>query len=402
MHYDSIAPGRVNLIGEHIDYNDLSVMPMAVDREVRMTFQVSADATVRVGSAGAEFEAAEFRLDRPIVASAQGHWSNYVRAAALGLLNAGYVLERGMDANVRSTIPIACGMSSSSALVVAAAQALLHANDLKCPPLALASLMAAAEQFVGVAGGGMDQAASLNGRAGHALRVDFNPLKCEALPIPKGWRFCAASSLIRAEKSSRLKDAYNQRTLDCSAALQQVWSKGRVGRTLAEANYLELLNAGPGTEPSAWTEKLLQMAKVNLIPRVASRFRHVVGEAQRVKQAESALHAGDAEAFGQLMLASHESLRVDYEVSLPELDELVDLAMANGAHGARLTGAGFGGCVVMLCSDETLGSLLSALGAAYFAPRGVHGLALDQVLFEVIPSEGARVVAQDPFPDIET
>jgi galactokinase len=393
LEFESIAPGRVNLIGEHIDYNDLSVLPMAVDREITLRFVPLDTARVCLSSPRAEFPTVEFSLDKAIVAEESGHWSNYVRAAAHGLLQAGYPLLRGLQASVQGTIPIASGMSSSSALVVASAQALLHANHLECDPLELAGLMASAERFVGVAGGGMDQAASLNGRAGHALRIDFKPLGCEPIPIPKGWGFCVASSLIRAEKSSGVKQAYNQRTVDCASALQQVWPLVCKDRSLEDATYGQLLGLHREGGPSPG--ELIEQAVDTLDETLAKRFRHVVGEAQRVHLAEAALRQADALSFGQLMLASHESLRTDYEVSLPELDELVALAMANGAYGARLTGAGFGGCAVILCPQVSLASLQSALARAYYEPRGIRGAQLGEVLFEVRASQGARVVTCD-------
>ncbi len=394
--FESIAPGRVNLIGEHIDYNNLSVLPMAVDRDTRIRFHALDEALVRLSSPMAEFESREFPLGSPIEPAPAGDWSNYVRAAAQGLQQAGCALTRGFEGHVRGNIPVAAGMSSSSALVVASANALLHANDIPMPPLELAELMAQAERYVGVAGGGMDQAASVNGRAGHALRIDFAPLGFEAIPMPEDWCWVVASSMLRAEKSAGLKQEYNQRTQDCQRALQALWSLARPSLTGREPSYRELLSSEQGATQPAAQAQLLELAATTLDANLLARFRHVVTEAGRVQQAQAALRTDDPRAFGALMNQSHESLRSDYQVSIPELDELVGLATANGAHGARLTGAGFGGCVIALCPPARLEGLLAALEVAYYAPRGVDSAqdpaALAKVLFQVKAADGARVL----------
>jgi len=397
--YESIAPGRVNLIGEHIDYAGLSVLPMAVDRDIRIRFRVLDEPSVRLSSSISEFEDREFSLLGPAEVVPGGDWSNYARAAAEGLRHAGCSLAMGFEGVVTGSIPVASGMSSSSALVVASAQALLCANDLTMGPLALAELMAAAEHFVGVAGGGMDQAASLNGRKGHAIRVDFDPLRVEAIPMPEDWGWFVASSMVRAEKSTDVKQTYNQRTIDCGRALQAVWdaagaAAGPHGRDSCRT-YKSLLAVDHSTDELSSEAGLLRAASEVLDPVLERRFRHIVTEAGRVAAAEMALRSGDPGEFGRLMVASHESLRFDCEVSIPELDELVALAMENGAHGARLTGAGFGGCVVVLCPIPAMKSIMESMTQVFFKPRGVlgdKGPLLSQVLFPVKPSTGARIV----------
>ena len=199
----AIAPGRVNLIGEHTDYNGLPVFPIAIDRDVRIEFTVTDNPVVRLDSPLARFDPFTFQLKRPIEAARQGDWSNYVRAAARGLLEHGVPLERGIEGTVYGDVPIASGLSSSSALVVASALALLKANGMAvggegvarpavaAPALSrleLAALMARAERFVGLEGGGMDQAACLHGVAGHALRIEFEPLRVTPVAVPEGWR----------------------------------------------------------------------------------------------------------------------------------------------------------------------------------------------------------------------
>lgn len=387
MSWLAIAPGRVNLIGEHTDYNGLPVFPIAIDRDVRIEFTVADDPVVRLDTPAARFDPFTFQLKRPIEAARQGHWSNYVRAAARGLLKHGVELRRGIEGTVTGDIPIASGLSSSSALVVASALALLKANGVEVgqdagpgatlPRLELAALMARAERFVGLEGGGMDQAACLHGLAGHALRIDFEPLRVTPVAVPEGWRWVVASSLVRAEKSGDAREAYNERARQCREALAGLagWS------TDGLPAYRDLMAVDN-------LDGLLHRARRNLAPVLFRRFRHVVMEGRRVALAEAAMRDRDIRNFGELMVGSHDSLRDDYEVSTPELDEIVEVALEAGAAGARLTGAGFGGCAVALCDDTTVGPVMEALAARYYNPRlGVPPS--DDMLFGVKASRGA-------------
>jgi len=390
----AIAPGRVNLIGEHTDYNGLPVLPIAIDRDVRIEFTVVDDGAVRLDSPVPRFAPLEFQLKRPIEAADQGDWSNYVRAAARGLSEHGVELRRGIEGTVTGDVPIASGLSSSSALVVASALALLKANgvavagvsELEGHPAApagpglsrleLAAVMARAERFVGLQGGGMDQAACLHGVAGHALRIDFDPLGVTPVAVPEGWRWVVASSLVRAEKAAGARDAYNVRARQCREAL----ALGAGGAP----TYRDLIAANDDLDG------LLQHARRALTPVLFRRFRHVVTEGHRVALAEDAIRDGDMERFGDLMVGSHSSLRDDYEVSTAELDEIVAIALEAGAAGARLTGAGFGGCAVALCGRSTVAPVMEALAARFYAPR-LGGPPTRDMMFAAQPSGGARV-----------
>ena len=387
MNWLAIAPGRVNLIGEHTDYNGLPVFPMAIDRDVRIEFAVADGPVVRLDSALARFDPFTFQLKRPIEAAGQGHWSNYVRAAAKGLLEHGVRLERGIEGIVTGDVPIASGLSSSSALVVASALALLKANGVDVgrdagpgptiSQLELAALMARAERFVGLEGGGMDQAACLHGVAGHALRIDFEPLRVTPVAVPEGWRWVVASSLVRAEKSGGAREAYNERARQCREALEVVGA--RSAETLP--SYRDLVAAHD-------VGALLERARRNLAPVLFRRFRHVVTEGRRVALAEVAMRDGDIRNFGELMVRSHDSLRDDYEVSTGELDEIVEAALEAGAAGARLTGAGFGGCAVALCEQATVGPVMETLTARFYEPRLGRPPTSDE-MFAAKPSRGA-------------
>lgn len=369
------APGRVNLIGEHIDYHDLSVLPMALDRAVEVEFTPRADARVQVVNARDAYSPLTLDLDGALRPGPAGHWGNYVLAAASVARDLG--AHAGADLRVSSDLPAAAGLSSSSALVVALALALLAVADRDVPPLKLAEALARGERFVGTQGGGMDQAASLGARAGHALRVDFNPLRWTPVPMPRSWRVVVAHSGVTAEKSGGAQEAYNQRRADGLEALRTIASA--VGRP--DASYRALLQ-DPGVEA------LLAAAHRHLPPRLLSRFRHVVTEARRVEDAVTCLEAGDASGFGRLLLASHASLRDDLEVSHPRLDALVQAARDAGAQGARLTGAGFGGCMIALVGadeDDAVQDALRRILAGWGAPTDADAV------FMATPCDGARV-----------
>lgn len=390
-----LAPGRVNLIGEHTDYNGLPVLPMAIDRAIRVDFRVSGEAMVRLDSPEARFARCEFRLDGPIEAAARGDWSNYVRAAALGLGEHGVELRHGIAGTVAGDVPIAVGLASSSALVVATALALLKANEVEIPSVELAALMARAERFVGLQGGEMDQAACLHGIGGHAMRIEFEPLRVTPVAMPKWWRLVVASSLVSAEKSGGTRDAYNERARQCREALE-----GMGGGAVAGGDGWETEEVRGGVVASRPTYRdlvadhdldgVLRRAREVLSPVLFRRFRHVVMEGHRVALAEEAMRNGEMDRFGDLMVQSHDSLRDDYEVSTAELDEMVEIALKAGATGARLTGAGFGGCIVALCETRAVTPVMQALGRRFYAPR-LGGPPRRDVMFVAKPARGAWV-----------
>jgi galactokinase len=383
------APGRVNLIGEHIDYCGLPVLPMALRRSVHVAFRPRADREMRLVNRDPGFAPSSFAVSEHIRPAAAGDWSNYARAATRALADRFPDL-RGVDALVESDLPIAAGLSSSSALVVAVALAMLHANGVTVAPLELMELLARGERFVGTAGGGMDQAIILGARAGCASRIDFHPLRLTPTDVPTGWQFVVAWSLVHAEKSGAARQAYNERTEQCDEARRLVAK--RLGQR-QDITYPALLAAAP-------VEELLEVAAggATLSGMLARRFRHVVTEGTRVPQAEAAMVAPDLAAFGRLLDASHQSLRDDYEVSHPELDRLVDLAREAGATGARLTGAGFGGSVVMLCRVERAPEVMAALRERFYAPRGAAG-DVARYVFTAEPSPGADVLNPGESPE---
>jgi galactokinase len=366
------APGRVNLIGEHTDYNGLPVLPMALDREIVLRYTPRADRRVILTNADTRFGPIGFDLDGEIVPDSSGAWGNYPRAAAQALWReTGPLL--GIEGEITSTLPVAAGLSSSSAMVVATALALLEANGRTVPRERLAEVLARGERYVGLEGGGMDQAISLGGVAGSALRIDFRPtLRLEPIAVPGDWRIIVAPSLVEARKSAGARDAYNARVRECREGLSRVASR-------ESRDFFDLLST---VSPAAAVER----ARQQLDDLHFRRFRHVVTEGARVDAAVAALRAADLTTFGTLLSASHASLRDDYEVSSAELDQLVKIAEAAGAAGARLTGAGFGGSIVAAAASNRAESVIGALEGEYYIPRGEASAA-----FIARPSDGGSV-----------
>ena len=231
----------------------------------------------------------------------------------------------------------------------------------------------------------MDQAISVGAREGQASRIEFNPLRMFETPIPSDWRFVVAHTLVRAEKSGPAREAYNRRSQECREAL------GIIQRALDGADGVQ--DGGfsyAGLTSHMPLQELVALAEAELEGTLLKRFRHVVTEASRVYDAEDALRREDLLTFGLLMSSSHESLRDDYEVSSPELDLLVSLAGEAGTVGARLTGAGFGGCAVALSDTDHLDGVLAALEEGYYRERELP-TPLGQLLFVAAASEGSSV-----------
>ncbi|HEX4164985.1 MAG TPA: galactokinase family protein [Bryobacteraceae bacterium] len=361
MSYSQVisVPGRVNLIGEHIDYHQLPVLPMAIQRRVSLSFETCPEPVVHAASAGypdRDFPLADGQPFPP------GDWGNYLKAA-VQMLVPRWPLSRGIKVAISSNLSPAAGLSSSSALITAFALALLETNCIRPTIQELMELLPEGEQYVGTRGGGMDHAAVLASRPGAALLVHFSPFKFEPIPIPPNWAFVVAHSLTVAEKSGATKAEYNARRTSGLAALQKLG--------------LPSFQAAPATPNGT----------AHLAARERDAFLHVVSETRRVEAAVSALRQNDIQAFGQLLTASHASLRDHLNVSNTALDELVQSALRAGAYGARLTGAGFGGCVIALCKLAYRDQLRDRLITTFYANR--PGFQPDQHLIYAEPSAGA-------------
>ncbi|HLH04490.1 MAG TPA: galactokinase family protein [Bryobacteraceae bacterium] len=360
------VPGRVNLIGEHIDYHNLPVLPMALDRRVRIEFEPRADRLLRARSGPypeRQFEISAHPDFRP------GDWGIYLYAASQIALSR-WSLRYGIDARITADLPSAAGLSSSSALLTGIVLALLRANEIEPSIAQMLEVLPDGEQLVGTRGGGMDHAAVVGAKAGCALLVQFAPFKIEPVPIPSGWTFLVAHSLTYAQKSGALKAEYNARR----AAGQQALEK------IGFSRYQDVL-ALPDLDT------LIRKNEANLTEPELSAFRHVTSEARRLQAALEAIRKNEPGSFGKILVESHESLRDELRVSNPALEELVACALDAGALGARVTGAGFGGCVLVLCRTEESISLQQKLIARFYANR--PEFVRQNHLFEAIPSAGA-------------
>lgn len=344
------APGRVNLIGEHTDYNDGFVMPAAIQYDVWVAVGGHAGRTVSVRSCNFP-DVVEINLDAD-EPKKKNHWSDYVTGVALALERTGHRL-RGADLLIRGDVPIGSGLSSSAAIEIASAMALLAASDKCMDFVSLAKLCQRAEnEFVGARVGIMDQFVSCCGRAGQALMLDCRSLEYRLLPLPAGVSLVICNTMV---KHSLASGEYNARRAECEQGLRLL------SRFLPDIRSLRDVSA---SELELYAEKL-----PNLIYR---RCRHVVGENARVQKAASALNDGDLELFGRLMGESHRSLRDDYEVSCDELNLMVDLAAkAKGVYGCRMTGGGFGGCTINLVRDSAVPTLQREVTDSYRQATGL-------------------------------
>ncbi|SRR6266545_4254226 len=342
------APGRVNLIGEHTDYNDGFVMPVAIDRHTTVFVEPRPDRRVTVQSV-AYGDSAGFDLDA-IGSGPTGHWSDYVRGVAAILEREGHRLV-GADLAVGSDVPIGAGLSSSAALEVAAASALLGAAGIEIDSTALALACQRAEhEFAGTRCGIMDQFVACHARPGHALLLDTRTLEPRWLRLSDGVAIVVCNTMVKHALAS---SAYNERRADCEDGVRAIARRVPSVRALRDV-----------------TPAILESNRDALDRRVYHRCRHVVTENLRVLRAAEALDSGDLEAFGSLMGASHRSLRDDYEVSCPELDAMVDIAAHGHVYGARMTGGGFGGCTVNLMAAEAVDDFRARVASQYMRRTG--------------------------------
>lgn len=385
------APGRVNLIGEHLDYNGLPVLPMTVDRDVCVAFAPRADHVVRMRSWHDAFPGVVFENRADIPASLPGSWENYCKAAIAGINDHfGFREHAGMDLFVAGDVPVAAGLSSSSALVVACALAYLDVSGRalgnSVSRIDLAGVLAEAEQYVGTRGGGMDQAIILLGSDQDACKIDFAPLRIEHVPLPRDFVFVVCNTLVTAPKTGAALHRYNAGPTTCRLiralaerqvqkdfgeevnihSLADLWygplclTHGEVREIFEKAFPADRTTLEDAAKALGIGAGEVRRRYIGDLPepeggfRLQARARHQLTEYQRVEAARDALVAGDAETFGDLMNASHESCAGDYGVSCPELDALVAIAREAGAIGARLTGAGFGGCTVNLVHRDAV------------------------------------------------
>lgn len=340
------APGRVNLIGDHIDYMGGTVLPMAIDRGTTIAADARADRRIvatstnfpEVGLITCDMDATQPDPD--------WSWANYLVAVVCALQRAGHQVPHGFDVTVSGTIPNGAGLSSSASLELAFAVAINEMAGLALTATELAILCQAAENsFIGVACGIMDQLAIAEGVAGHALLMDCAAMTVAPVPFPADVGIVIANTKQRRELST---SAYNERRSACERA------EGLLGWRLVQI---------PADEMAGVLD--------TLPADVVRRARHVITEQHRVEAFAAALRRDDRVSLGSLMRGSHESLRDDFDVTGPALDALAEAAWAHpGTIGARMTGAGFGGCTVNLVEPEVVPDFIAAVGADYTAATG--------------------------------
>jgi galactokinase len=337
------APGRVNLIGEHTDYNHGFVLPLAIERAVWIGLRPRNDRRVQLSSLEFDSEG-RFELDRLEKA---GGWLEYPKGVAWALQEAGLEL-RGFDGVLTGDVPRGAGLSSSAALELAVAKAFQLVSGFAWEPARMAQLAQRAEnRWVGVNCGIMDQLISASGIAHHALLIDCRSLELTPVPLPPG---STVVILDTATRRGLVDSAYNERRRQCEAAARFFGVAALRDVSVAQ----------------------FSAAAARLEPVMAKRARHVVSENERTLQAAEAMRQGDRARLGQLMNASHASLRDDFEVSSAALNAMVEAAQAHrDCFGARMTGAGFGGCAVALVPEVQMTAFVAEVTAHYQQRTGL-------------------------------
>jgi len=344
------APGRVNLIGEHTDYNEGYVLPIPLNTRVYAAGTANTTNTINIHAADYN-QNTTYSLD-DITYDQQQHWTNYPRGITQTLLDQGHHLT-GCDILIKGDVPQAAGLSSSAALEIATARLLNDLNDLHITPIDLAyTAMKAENTFVGVQCGIMDQFVASLGRENNALFIDCRTNHHENIPLHPDYAIVIVNTMIKRELAT---SAYNERRRECEEGVRLL---------RPSIPHIKALRDVPPN----------QLHHIDQLPEpIKSRCRHVITENQRVLESTKALKHGDMHQLGTLMNASHDSLRDHYHVSSHELDTLVEAARNTpGTLGARMTGAGFGGCTVNLVKKEQTPRFIETVTKRYKAATGIQ------------------------------
>jgi galactokinase len=358
------APGRVNLIGEHTDYNDGFVLPMAIDRAFYLALRPRNDNYVIAHSL--DFDSvSQFSIEELDHQNERDElWGEYLKGVAWSLGEAGYLLQ-GWEGVGSGDVPIGAGLSSSAAIELATARAFAAVSDLPWHPATMAKICQRAENdWIGVKTGIMDQMISASGVANHAVLIDCRSLETRSVPIP------ADTVVVIMDTSTRrelVTSAYNERREQCETAAR--FYGVRALRDLSM----------PVFDGQSWA----------LDDVVRRRARHVISENERTTQAADAMEAGDAVLLGRLMNASHDSLRDDFEVTNDALNAIVQIARPlNGCYGARMTGGGFGGCAVALVDEDAAAAFAETVSAAYHTQTN-----LTATIYITHATDGAAIIS---------
>lgn len=360
------APGRVNLIGEHTDYNLGFVLPIAMEEACFTAAGMGQEGLLRVYSLNMD-ERSEWPVEEVPHMRAAGHWTDYVIGVAQQILRLGLEL-RPLNLAIYSTVPLGSGLSSSAAIEMSSALALLYGRELERSELARLGQRAERE-FVGLPCGIMDQYVSVFGEAGKAILLDCRSITHEAVSLPEGASIVAINSMVKHELGV---SEYPVRVRECEASVEAIRKAYPAVHSLRDV-----------------TSDLLDRVQDSMPDIVYRRACHVVTENERVVRFVAASGRGDLHEMGRLFLASHRSLQHDYEVSSEELDFLVDTAAdTTGVYGARMTGGGFGGCTVNLVAPDRLEAFREHVTAAYQRRYGIV-----PQMYECVPAQGAGEVS---------
>ncbi len=432
--YLTRAPGRVNLIGEHVDYSGYGVLPMAIEQDIAIACRPNDTGELRFSNTNPSqypdhtCSVADFPIDRKLIV-----WYSYLLCGIKGMIEELGVKDPvGFDMLVNGSIPPASGLSSSSALVCCAALAFLCANNVDLPSKKdLAEMCARSEHHIGTQGGGMDQAISFLGQPGKALMIEFNPVRPSEVNLPDGYSFIISNTMVTAIKAAQ--SYFNTRVAEVHIAARVIakkrdldWRKvnrlsilaDSLGVPLREMSSVVTQNLHPEPytrdeichlleidDKELTAECLTEKSKKVKSFKLYERAKHVYEEANRVYEFNSTANAvggGDpnsspspaetAKDLGKLMDSSHSSCRDDYDCSCAELDTLTALSKESGALGSRLTGAGWGGCAVSLVANDDVESFLRKLTEGYYKGKGKNGnLLLTNILFATQPGPGAGI-----------
>eukprot|EP01135_Chromosphaera_perkinsii_P002110 Nk52_evm44s217 gene=Nk52_evmTU44s217 len=432
------APGRVNLIGEHIDYCGYSVMPMAIEHDFVIAC-LPEDSLRKIEAANVDdrFESGSFPADNLEVDSSNHSWINYFLAGVKGIHD--YMdskgcnrIKSGMKVLISGTVPPGAGLSSSSAFVVASAMAAMKANGLDLDKTTLAEIAIKCERYVGTEGGGMDQAISILAEKGCAKRIDFNPLTSHSTPLPSGACFVIADTAVVSNKAVTAGTKYNVRVVECRIGakllakglglewrvvkkLKEVQTKS--GKSLEEMVKLacnslkdtytkDMLLEEFGIEAKEFNESFLSPTTQHLVEFcVRPRSHHVYSEALRVEKFYISCASGNdgsedkflTHTLAKLMNESHASCKDLYECSCEELDRLTSACVESGAFGSRMTGAGWGGCTVSILDSSKVNEFLEGIKERYYSPMEKEGLLskpFEECVFVSAPGCGACFIVR--------
>ncbi|XP_069018724.1 N-acetylgalactosamine kinase [Embiotoca jacksoni] len=420
------APGRVNLIGEHIDYCGYAVLPMAIEQNILTAVSMNNSNTIRLANTNPNYKdfalscSGDIAIDRD-----NPQWHNYFLCGLKGIKETfGITRLTGMTCIVDGTIPPNAGLSSSSALVCCAGLLAMEANKKSLSKVELAEICAKSERYIGTEGGGMDQSISFLAERGTAKLIEFQPLRTTSVKLPDAAAFVISNCCVEMNKAT--SSHFNIRVVECLIAAKMLARAVNLdlSRALTLAQVQTELNASLDEmlalveevlhcEPYSREEicKVLGITAEQLSTDLLSantqhvthfklyhRAKHVYSEAARVLQFKSVCDSDFPESIqllGELMNQSHESCRDLYECSCPELEQLVEICLRSGAMGSRLTGAGWGGCAVSLIPSDSVDYFLQAVRGAYYLPDPHRAAMEKQSLFVSKPSGGAAIFLEE-------